>query len=258
MPRPAGQDVEERPQPQEEPVPNPESSTIPLQETELSDIPLPPQGVPHVEEEEPEFQIPLGMHILYVLLSPLMVPTIVSLFIFLLSILAIVIPDAVVPYTLTVFGATCVVPLVGLFLLQKVGIVKTFRMYSRKERVFPYVIEFLALGAMALFFALRGANAWIWTIYCGGAAIALVNFLINFKLRISSHCSAMAALLASLIVINKYGFPQASLFWWVVGTVFFAGLIGTLAMLEGRHTFREVLAGYATGFLGIILFSLIH
>lgn len=196
--------------------------------------------------------------IIYNLLGPLFIPTIATLFIFFFSILALVAPGAVLPYSLTVFGATCMVPGILFFILQKTKFIRSFRLYDRSERLIPYVIEFLALGAMAIFFVYKGAAPWIWTVFCGGAAIALVNFLINFKIRISNHCSAIAALLAVLIVIQTYGMPQVSLFWWVAGTALFTGVIGSLAMIRGRHTLFEVLAGYATGFLGIILFSLIH
>lgn len=196
--------------------------------------------------------------IIYGIFSPVMVPTYVALFVFLLSILAILVPGAATSYTVTVFAISCIVPMVALSILMKTGVVKSFRMLSRRERVVPYIVEFFALGAVALFLIFKGAYAWIWTIYIGAAAVALTNLLINVRMRISNHCSAMGALLASLLVINNYGFPQVSLFWWVVGTLFFAGVVGSIAMTYGRHSLWEVLAGYATGFLGVILFSMIH
>lgn len=195
--------------------------------------------------------------VLYALCSPVLIPTVVCLLIFLLSVLRLVVPEAVVPYTLTVFGATCVVPLIAIFVLLRVGAIDSVEMYGARERVVPYVIEFLALGGTTLFFIFKGANPWIWTIFCGGTAVALVNFLINFRMRISNHCSAMAAFLAALIMINRNGIPQTSLFWWAIGIVVLAGFTGTMAMVYGKHSLKEVLAGYATGFLGVILFSLI-
>lgn len=194
----------------------------------------------------------------YTLLSPLMVPTYVALFIFLLSILSIIVPGAATSYALTVFGATCIVPLIVIFFLMRIGVVKSLDMLSRRERVLPYLVQFLAFGGVTLFLLFKGANPWIWTIYCGAAATTLVNMAVNIRMRISNHCSATAAAVAALIVINTYGVPQHSLFWWMVGTVFFTGVAGTLAIIKGRHTVWEVISGYVTGFLGVILFSLIH
>ena len=196
--------------------------------------------------------------IVYNFLSPLLIPTIATLFIFLSSLLSVVVPGAVLPYSLTVFGATFLLPVLTIFVLHKIGIVQSLRLYDRSDRLVPYVIEFLALGAMAIFFIIKGGAPWIWTIFCGGAAIALVNFVINFRIRISNHCSAIAALLATIIVIQMYGLPQKSLFYWAIGISLFTGITGTLSIIKGKHTLWEVMLGYATGFLCIILFSLIH
>ena len=209
-------------------------------------------------DEGPEIDFNLAGRLLYGLFSPLTVPTIVCLLIFLLSVLVLIVPGAVVPYGLTVFGATCVVPSIALVILQRVGVVRSLRMFSRQERVVPYVIEFMALGGVTLFFLFKGAHPWIWTIYCGATALTLINFLINFRMRICCHCSATAALVAALLVINSQGVPQTPLFWWVAGAVLIAGYTGSAAVIYGGHSLKEVMAGYATGFLSIILFGLIH
>lgn len=227
-----------------------------LEEVAIEEDNLPVTPRTSTGSENPE--LPIMMRFLYWVFSPLLVPTYVTLLVFLLSMLALILPGAALPYTLTVFGATCMVPLIAVYVLMRVGALKDFQMYDPRERILPYVIEVLALGGCTLFFFFKGAAPWIWCIYCGATAVALVNFAVNFRLRISNHCSAIAALLAALMVINRSGFPQASLFWWVVGTVIVAGYIGMMAVVYGRHSLREVLAGYATGFLGIILFSLIH
>lgn len=221
-----------------------------------------PRLVLNHDEEKSSVEIPgvdlVALEILYIIVGPMFVPTYATLFIFLLSLLSVIAPGAATSYTLTVLGATCIIPVAALYVLHRIGSISSFQLFERKERIIPYIVEFLGLGAMALFFAFRGAAPWIWTIFCGGAAVALINFFINFKIRISNHCSALAGLLAVLIVINQYGYPPFSLFWWVIGVVFFAGFAGSMAIITGRHTLWEVLAGYVTGFLGIILFSLIH
>ena len=198
------------------------------------------------------------MAFIYHFFGPLLIPTYATLLIFQLSILSIMAPSATLPYTLTVFGVTCVLPFVALIILHRIKAIDRFQMPEPSERIVPYVIQFLAFGAITLFFLFKGASPWIWTVYCGAAAISLVNFVINFRIRISNHCSAIAGMLAVLIVIQTMGYPQHNVAWWAIGCVIVAGLVGTGAILIGRHTLWEVLAGYATGFLGIILFSLIR
>ena len=196
--------------------------------------------------------------IINALLSPFFAPAIATWWIFSFSLLRMVAPGATAPYTLTVFGATGLVPFVVYYILLKSGVVKTVEMSTCRERIAMYIVEILALGAVTIFFILRGANPWIWTIFCGGTAVAVVNFILNFFMRVSCHCSAMSSLLAVLIIINKSGMPQVNLFWWLIGTIAALGFVGWMAIKYGRHTVWEVLAGYATGFLGIILFSLIR
>lgn len=200
----------------------------------------------------------LGLRFLYALMSPLLVPSYATLCLFLLTVLHLVAPGATTPYTLTVLGATGVVPLIVIYVLLRAGLAGGFNLGSRAERVVPYLVYILALGAVTLFFLYKGANPWIWTAFCGGTAAALADLLLNFKWRVSTRCSAMAALFAVLLVIEKSGVALVPMFWWMVGCLFFCGLAGTLAIVVGRHSLREVLMGYATGFLGVILFSLIH
>ena len=195
---------------------------------------------------------------LYTFTSPFLAPTYATLLIFWFSILAIIAPRAVLPYALTIFGATGMLPLITLFILRRIGAIESFQLYSQRERIIPYIVEILALGAVTIFYVAKGATPWIWTIFCGATAVALINFFINFKFRISNHCSAMAALLAAILVVQIYGVPPQPLYWWAIGVVFFAGFAGSMAIFVGRHTVWEVITGYATGFLGVILFSLIH
>lgn len=239
----------------EEPKPEPILEAEPVSEPTVQLPPPPEIPLQPVENEVGNAGV---LRFLYAVCSPLMVPTYVSLILFLLTILAIVVPGGALAYSLTVFGATCLVPSIANLILLKIGALSSLSMPTARERVVPYIIEFCALGGVTLFFIYKGANPWLWTIYCGATAACLVNFLLNFRIRVSNHCTAMAAFVAALIVINTYGMPQHSLFWWMVGTVFFAGYAGTFALIQGRHTLLEVLAGYATGFLGVILFSLIH
>lgn len=215
--------------------------------------------LPEAEPEDTGLEADASLlNVLANVVSPLLVPTFATLAIFWFSILSIVAPGAVLPYALTVAGATGVVPLLSLFVLKRIGSISSYYMYERNERIVPYIVMTLALGAMTVFYVVKGATPWIWTIYCGATAACLLNFCINFRLRVSTRCSAAAALLAALIVINTYGLPQVPLFWWAIGVIFFAGLAGTAAVFGGRHSIWEVIAGYATGFLPVILFSLIR
>ena len=199
-----------------------------------------------------------GLRFFYDLFNPMLIPAYATFLMFELTLLALVAPGAAFPYALTVLGATGAIPFIAVFVLLRVGSLGGMNLPSRKDRIFPYIIELLAMGAMTIFFLYKGAGAnWIWLIFCGATTSVLVNFLLNFKIRVSNHCTAIAALLAMLIVIKPVALPGPALGWWAIGTVGMAGLLGTGAILLGKHSLKEVIIGYATGFLPIILFALI-
>ena len=120
----------------------------------------------------------------YWIFNPFMAATYASLLIFLLSILAITAPGAATVYTLTVFGATCLFPIIAIFVLKAAGAVSSVTLQTRRDRVFPYMLEIVGMGAMALFFAYKGAPQWLTDVFIGATATVAINFAINFFWRI--------------------------------------------------------------------------
>ena len=237
------------------PVPPPVKEVSVLEE-------LPEDDNEQKEEEPPMPDGPLSVwqgvaKFFYDVFNPFLVPAYATLLLFELSLLGVTVPGAAIPYALTVLGATAVIPVVALIGLRKFGLISSLSLTGRKERTVPYVISILTFIAVTLLFVFRGAPTWLWTLYCGATTTVVVNLLINFKLKISNHASGVAALLAMFMVIQNHGVPLHDLSWWVIGTTLLCGIIGTAALMIGRHRLRDVLAGYVTGFLPIILFSLI-
>lgn len=260
-------DAEERREaPAEEVIIIEETVTVASPETEAIAAPEDPEER-HPEEIEEQNSEDMPYRLLtpwegiakffYDVFNPFLIPTYVTLLLFELTILGVSAPGAALPYTLTVFGATCIVPVVVLVFLRKFGVVSTLGLDSKRDRFFPYVVTLLTMGAMALLFVLRGAPSWLWTVYIGGCATILINMIVNFRLKVSNHASAIAGMLAVLIVIQWQGMPIHQLGWWAIGAAVMCGVIGTGALLVGRHRLIDVLVGYVTGFLPIILFALI-
>lgn len=193
----------------------------------------------------------------YFVFNPYLIPAYATLLLFELSVVGLTAPGAALIYTLTVLGITCVVPLIVLFFLTRLGAVKDFSLKESGERTVPYVVSLLTLGAAVGLFLARSAPAWLWTVFAGGCVTILVNLFVNYKIRVSNHASAVAALLAAFVVLQMSGMAVHPLGWWVIGTVMILGIVGTAAMIIGRHSLFEVVVGYATGFLPVILMSLI-
>lgn len=194
----------------------------------------------------------------YDFFNPFLIASYLTLLLFELTVLALTAPGASVVYTVTVLGATAIVPAVALVFMRRFGAISALSMPLRSERFVPYVLALLTLGAITLLLAFRGAPLWLWLIYAGGCVAIVANMLINIKIRVSNHATAMAAFIAALVIMQTSGMSIHPLGWWAIGAVIVAGIVGSAAMLLGRHSLLEVAIGYATGFLSVILLGLIH
>jgi membrane-associated phospholipid phosphatase len=152
-----------------------------------------------------------------------------------------------------IFGINVVLPMLLIYLLKLFGLVKDVGLNDRNERFVPYLITVVCLAGSSLFLALKGAPQWVWLFYLGGAAAGVVNMLINFKWKISAHAAGIAGVVAMMIRLSHVGTPQIDLLGWVVVWILLAGLLGASRIYLHRHTFLQVLGGYATGFLGVYL-----
>lgn len=189
--------------------------------------------------------------------NPFVIPAIATLLIFRLSILQLVADVITTGFVLIVAGATFLMPILLIFLLNRLRVVSSMSLRKRADRLCPYLFETIALGAISWFFAAKGSPEWVWLVFAGATAASLANMLINFKFKISSQATALAGMVALFLIIHDDGMVHENLMWWTIGTIILAGIAGTACIYTRRHNVWEILAGYTTGFLGVYLFSLI-
>lgn len=188
---------------------------------------------------------------------PLLMPVYGIMLIFSLSFLSYAPTHTKVLFTLIVFGANFLVPMILVMLLKKLGLIDDIGLNGRKERLIPYIITIVCLGGTALFLYMKMAPLWVAMFYAGGALAALINLLVNLRWKISAHAAGIAGLVAMLIQVIKAGPTSAGMTWWIVGAILTAGLLGSARIWLGRHTLMQVLAGSAVGFLSVWTLSLI-
>lgn len=188
---------------------------------------------------------------------PMLMPVYGIILIFSLSILSLAPFQMKSVYTLTIFAANFLVPMILVLLLKKMGYVKDVGLNDRKERILPYVIMILCLLGSGFFLYMKGAPLWVAMFYAGGALGALVNMIVNFRWKISAHACGIAGIVAMLVQIMKTGFPVENMTWWIVGSILISGALGSSRIWLGRHTLMQVLAGFLVGFLSVWSLSLI-
>ncbi len=188
---------------------------------------------------------------------PLLMPVYGIMLIFSLSFLSYAPFHTKLVFTLIVFAANFLVPMLLVLLLKKLGIINDIGLNGRKERLIPYIITIVCLGGTGLFLYLKMAPLWVSMFYAGGALAALINLIINFRWKISAHAAGIAGVVAMLIQVIKEGPSSEGMTWWIVGAIITAGLLGSARIWLGRHTLMQVLAGSAVGFLCVWTLSLI-
>ncbi len=247
--------------------PQPEQEKPEVAETEVA-VEAPAQdAVPEVPKSDapvqPEDNTPLERfitrcaNIISWVFVPLLMPVYGIILIFSLSFLSYAPFGTKLTFTLIVFGANFLVPMLLVLLLKKMGMIDDIGLNGRKERLIPYIITIVCLGGTGLFLYLKMAPLWVAMFYAGGALAALINLIVNFRWKISAHAAGMAGVVAMLIQVIKEGPSSEGMEWWIVGAIIAAGLLGSARIWLGRHTLMQVLAGSAVGFLSVWTLSLI-
>ena len=188
---------------------------------------------------------------------PLLMPVYGIILIFSLSFLSMTTFNTKLVFTLIVFGANFLVPMLAVLLLKKMGLVEDVGLNGRKERLIPYIISILCLLGTGFFLYMKSAPLWVAMFFAGGALAAVINLIVNFKWKISAHAAGIAGIVAMLIQIMKEGVPSGGITWWIVGSIIMAGLLGSARIWLGRHTLLQVLAGTAVGFMSVWTLSLL-
>lgn len=200
----------------------------------------------------------LAAHFFSFIFSPLLVPTYGMILAGTLSYMAVLPTSTIVKVTLTVFAITCLLPLLAIGLLYKLGKVSDPGLNHQGERTLPFIISAVSyLLAFGYLFMLR-APSWL-TMFAGaGLVIVIVCCLINLKWKISVHLAAMGGLVGLLIHLMVGGETLHPILPWVTAAIICTGLVGTSRLILRRHTLGQVGAGALLGIVVMVLMTMIR
>lgn len=190
-------------------------------------------------------------NILSWVLVPLFMPVYGLIFAFGLSMLDVIPMSMRVRFVFIIAGINCLIPALLVALLKLLGYVNDIGLNGQRERLIPYMITIICMGASSWFMAIKGAPLWLCMFYVGGAVAGLINFIINFKWKISAHAAGIAGIIALLIRMEKVTVVEPQLFTWLIIVIGLTGLLGSSRVWLGRHTVWQVLAGYVVGFCSV-------
>ncbi len=189
---------------------------------------------------------------------PLLTPVYAIVLIFTVSSLSIASqPETRVVASSVIFGFNCILPMLLIYLLKRLGMVSDIALNRRRERALPYIVVIMCYMLSGHYLYSHGAPSWVTMFYAGGALTAVVNFTVNFRWKISAHAAAMGGVFYVLVRIAN-ATPTDAAVACLIAWALLTGLLGGARIWLRRHTLLQVLAGFANGYLCVWLMSRIQ
>lgn len=186
---------------------------------------------------------------------------------YLLLILALLLPAGLYPISRQgqplflgmFFLITFLMPVLMVGSLKLLGSVKSFMMEGRQERIFPFFLILLLYSVFTYMLTYKNRFGlednvirFLFIIDC----MVLVSLVFTLFYKVSIHAIGITGLAGILIPLNKES-DNTGLLWLTLGVILLAGIVMSARLQLNAHTPRQVLtgalAGFLTGFLGVIV-----
>ena len=154
---------------------------------------------------------------------------------------------------LVVFFTTAILPMLSVAILA-LNPKFDISMAKSTDRIIPlltssvfYYLGFILLGRMRVFPVFK-------LFLIASVLVIIVMLLISLKWKISNHMAAVGGMAGTVFALSfKSGINPI---WTIIIVVLLSGLIGTARLVLKKHNLKQLLAGYALGFL--VLYFVIY
>ena len=145
-----------------------------------------------------------------------------------------------------VFIFSFVFPVVNIYILYRMGRIRTFSLSRQDERGFPYLMT--SLFYFGLYYLLMDINIWSsLKVFIVGAGLAIVlTALVNTRFKISAHMVGLGGLLGVLVSVSALIRFDMTVFYMVV--IIVAGLTAAARLYLEEHRPAQIYAGFVLGF----------
>ena len=141
---------------------------------------------------------------------------------------------------------TLVLPILISYILVRRGLIHSFEMAKREERVIPYISNAI-LMVVAYYMMRKLMLPKIFYLMILGASAAVVfAVIINLKWKISIHMIGIGAFVGTFFGLST--FMMVDLRFPILLTLLIAGLLGSARLTLGAHTSMQIYAGFFVGF----------
>jgi len=151
--------------------------------------------------------------------------------------------------------STIFFPLVMIFLMKKQGLIKSYQMNNRQERIYPYIIVVIFYFLTYNLFRQMQLPDIFLLYMLGATLLLLIVIIINIWWKISTHMVGIGGVLG-LVAALMIKLSLNLIFLFAV-IILLAGLIGFARLKLNSHKPLEIYAGLLAGIfimLGIFCF----
>ena len=149
-----------------------------------------------------------------------------------------------------VFLLTVLGPLVMVYLIYRLGLIRSFYMRSRDERAIPLLV--IALFYYLTYYLLKGMYLpQLFHMYMLGATLMIIILIVfNFFRMVSLHMAGIGALTGLMTGIALH--YERNTAWVVLACILLSGIIGTARLKQDAHQPSDLYIGWLTG--AIVMF----
>ena len=185
------------------------------------------------------------------LFPPFIVPVIIFIWLFFCTYLSIM-PILYKLYAISMtFCFTMLMPMVFIYLYQRINGKKLQGLGDRKRRFIPYILTIMGYSTCLLVMYNMHFPRYMSGIIIACLLCMTICCIINLKWKISTHMSACGLLISSLLAYSFIFLFNP--IWWLCLLIMLAGIIGSARIIVKQHSLCEVTTGFIIGiFCGII------
>ncbi len=151
----------------------------------------------------------------------------------------------------TIFVTTFVIPMIFMFILKKVGVIKSITMERREDRFIPLIIMVIFLyTTQTLFRDVTALGFFNFFIVCNTILCCIV-FWINIYWKISLHAIGCGSLVSIIFILASI---SAEIFLpYLFASIIISGVVGSARLYLKSHSTSQVYTGFAVGFITVLI-----
>jgi len=191
---------------------------------------------------------PLLPRIISIILHPLLMGAYGVALLFLYTDFNLLFAGQFIRFISPVVFFTCIVPLTGIYFLRKAGLIESYKLTERQDRLLPYIIVFFAYVLLIYYFYAAKLYVWFLSTLVAPLILVVITAIINGFWKISAHMVGIGCLIGCTLSVC-YNVKGVNPFFLFIILFILAGCLGVSRLALGRHTPAQVYAGFLLGLI---------